>query len=47
LTHVTSVNSRWETDKWPVFVQVYLSHSVEKYVSSDKYVAYSSCGNAL
>ena len=43
---VTSADSRWETDKWPVSVQLWRSHDVTSIYKWQMFVKYTSRGNA-
>ena len=39
-------NSQWETDRWPVFVQVHRSNDVASNYKWQMFVKYASRGNA-
>jgi hypothetical protein len=41
LTSVTFTDNQWETDKWPVFVQVHRSHDVASIYDWQMFVKYT------
>jgi len=43
---VTHTDSRWETDKWSIFVQVHHSHDVVSTNKWQMFVTYTSRGKA-